>query len=74
VSERIRVSAEAVWDVVRIGGNMDRWAPFITACRLEGEGVGARRVCVISDQELHEAIETVDDQNRLFQYRIHKQS
>lgn len=53
---------------------MDQWVPAITSCRLEGEGVGARRLCVIDDHELQESIETVDDTSRLFQYRIHSQS
>lgn len=46
----------------------------MTSCRLEGTGVGATRVCVVNQQELRESIETVDDDCRLFQYRILEQS
>lgn len=74
VAQRIPVPAQAAWEVVRSGSGMDKWVPAITSCRLEGQGPGAHRVCVINDQELHETIETVDDATRLFQYRIHRQS
>lgn len=74
VAQRIRVPAQAAWEVIRSGSGMDKWVPAISSCRLEGGGPGARRVCVINEQELHETIETVDDETRLFQYRIHRQS
>jgi uncharacterized protein YndB with AHSA1/START domain len=73
VVQRIPVPAQAVWSVVRTGADMDRWFPPVTACRVEGEGVGARRLCVVNGHELLEAIETVDDDTRIFQYRILKQ-
>jgi hypothetical protein len=74
VSRRIQVPAQAVWEVVRTGAHLDRWVPAITSCAMEGEGVGARRVCVINEQVLRESIETVDDASHLFQYRILEQS
>lgn len=74
VSKRIKVPAQAVWEVVRTGDQLDRWVPAITSCRLEGQGVGAKRVCVINQQPLRESIETVDDASRLFQYRIVEQT
>jgi hypothetical protein len=74
VLERVSVPADAAWEVVRTGSNMDRWVPAITQCTLDGEGVGARRTCVVHGQVLLESIETVDDATRLFQYRIHQQT
>lgn len=74
VQRRINVPAEAAWKVVRTGDRIDLWVPAIASCKLEGEGVGAKRVCVIGDQTLRESIETVDDASRLFQYRIVEQS
>jgi hypothetical protein len=74
VRARIPVDAAAAWAVVRTGGAMDRWVPAISACHVDGDGVGARRVCVIDAQELEETIETVDDESRLFQYRIRRQN
>lgn len=74
VCRRIAVPAPAVWDVVRTGSKMDHWVPVITSCKVEGEGVGATRLCVINEQTLRETIETVDDGSKLFQYRIVEQS
>lgn len=74
VSRRLNVPAGAAWNVVRTGADMERWVPAITACRLEGSGPGARRVCTIQGEDLVESIETVDEANRLFQYRIHEQT
>jgi hypothetical protein len=73
VSCRISAPAQAVWEIVRTGADMNRWVPAITACRLEGAGVGAKRVCTVNGQELREAIETLDETSRLFQYRIDRQ-
>ncbi|MBN8611094.1 MAG: SRPBCC family protein [Deltaproteobacteria bacterium] len=74
VTKRIRVPVQVAWDVIRTGAHMDRWVPAITRCEVEGSGVGARRVCVVDDHEMHESIETVDDPSRLFQYRIQRQA
>jgi uncharacterized protein YndB with AHSA1/START domain len=73
VTRRISAPADAVWAIVRTGANMDRWMPAVTFCTIDGDGVGARRVCVIAQHELHESLETVDDGARLFQYRIARQ-
>ncbi|MBL8913914.1 MAG: SRPBCC family protein [Archangium sp.] len=74
VSKRINVAAEAAWHWVRRGDAMHRWAPFISACTLDGKGVGAKRVCIVQGHELYEVLETIDDEQRLFQYRIVKQA
>lgn len=74
VSQRIPISAQTAWNIVRTGDRLNRWMPVVTSCRLEGSGVGARRVCTINGQDLGESLETVDDANRLFQYRIHEQN
>jgi len=74
ITRRIRVPAQTAWEIVRTGEGVDRWIPIITSCRLEGKGVGAKRVCTINGQEVTESTETVEEASRLFQYRIHKQS
>ena len=74
VSKRIAAPAQVAWSIVRTGAEMHRWVPAITECRLEGEGVGAKRICVLAGQEIEETIATVDDDTRVFQYRIHRQS
>jgi Polyketide cyclase / dehydrase and lipid transport len=74
VTQRIAISADSAWNIIRTGANMNRWFPPVTACRLEGAGVGAKRFCTVHGHELEESIETVDDVSRIFQYRILKQS
>lgn len=74
VTQRIAIPAQAAWNIVRTGADMNRWFPPVTACRLEGTGVGAKRFCTVQGQELEESIETVDDSSRIFQYRILKQA
>ncbi|MBA4781732.1 MAG: SRPBCC family protein [Rhizobiales bacterium] len=73
VTKQIPVAADTAWTIIRTGDKMDRWSPPVTACSLEGSGPGARRVCIISDKQLDEVIETVDDSARVFQYRIVRQ-
>jgi uncharacterized protein YndB with AHSA1/START domain len=71
----INASPHSVWSVIRNCDNVDRWAPGITACKLQGSAqVGATRVCSMGDQQLVESIETIDDPSRLFQYRITQQA
>jgi len=75
VTGTLNIAPQAVWDVIRRCDNVDRWAPGITACRLEGPPQpGAKRVCSMGDQQLVESIETIDDASRLFQYRITEQA
>lgn len=78
VTRRIDVPAEAVWAILRSGTGVDRWLPMITSCRLEGAGANAKRICMLNDgnseHELLETILTIDDEARLFQYSIDRQS
>ena len=74
VRRRISVPAQAAWEIIRTGAEVDRWVPVITSCRLEGTGSGAKRLCTVNGQEVTESIATVDDPSRLFQYRIDRQS
>lgn len=74
VAATIAAPTSAVWEIIRSGTDLNRWVPAVTACRVDGSGVGARRVCTIGGSELQESIETVDDTNQLFQYRILEQS
>jgi len=67
-------SADQVWAMLRTGERMDRWVPAITLCEVTGSGEGASRRCVLDGHELVERIESVDDEGRVFQYRILEQS
>lgn len=78
VTRRIEVPADAAWAIIRSGTGVDRWLPMITSCRLEGAGANAKRVCMFNDghavHELLETILTIDDDARLFQYSIDRQT
>ena len=78
VTRRIDVPADAAWAIIRSGTGVDRWLPMITSCRLEGAGANAKRICTLHDgtaeHELLETILTIDDEARLFQYSIDRQS
>lgn len=67
--------AEAVWRVIRSGGEIDKMLPgVIETCRVEGVGPGARRYCGSKSGPLEETILLVDDDARLFRYRIDRQT
>lgn len=68
-------NAEAIWRLVRSGKDVHRILPaVIETCRLEGEGAGARRFCGTKQGPLEETILLVDDEAKLFRYRIDRQS
>lgn len=67
--------AEAIWKVIRTGGDVHRMLPsIIESCRVEGSGPGAHRYCGTKQGPLEETILTVDDEALLFRYRIDRQS
>ncbi len=70
----LNASPQAVWKVIRRADGVDKWAPGITACRLEGAATpGVKRICSMGDKQLVERIETIDDASQVFQYRITEQ-
>ena len=49
ITQPVDASPEKIWNILRTGTNLDKWIPFISACKLEGKGVGAKRVCTTAD-------------------------
>lgn len=67
--------ANALWALIRSGRDVHRMLPgVIETCRVEGSGAGARRYCTTKQGPLAETILCVDDDARLFRYRIDEQS
>ncbi len=61
----------AIWDLIKTGENVHQWLPFIETCELQGEGEGAKRICTTDQgKDLIESILKVDQENKVFQYRI----
>jgi len=46
VARKINVPAAAAWSAMSSLGRLHVWFPSIATCRVEGEGVGARRVAL----------------------------
>jgi len=70
----INAPIEKVWANISKASDVDTWMPVITSCRLEGEGIGAKRVCTTEQGVLKETVLTIDNKNKTFQYSIEKQS
>ena len=70
----VQIPAADAWHVISQGGDVHRWfGAAITACELNGNGVGARRSCVMADGgKLEEKIIAVDDHLRRFVYAVNK--
>jgi hypothetical protein len=63
--------AGAVWATVADFGTVDGYLPSVAACRLEGSGIGARRVLTTTDggRVVSELIE-LDEERMVMGYRI----
>ncbi len=71
VTRVIDVKAVDAWNAVRAIGGLDRWFPVIAECRVEGQGVGAKRVCELANGvTLFETVEQIDDAAGVFKYSI----
>ena len=74
-THQLNAPIDQVWQNVRTGAAWERWLPILSGSTIEGEGQGAKRVCMMHDgNELFETILTSDDNEKLFSYRIDKQS
>ena len=68
-------SVDQVWKNVRTGAEWERWLPILSGSTIDGEGKGAKRVCKMHDgNELFETILESNDEQKLFQYQIDRQS
>jgi hypothetical protein len=74
-TQRLPRPADAVWELIRSGRDVHRMMPgVIETCRMEGSGPGARRYCTTKQGPIAETLLCVDDDSRLFRYRIDEQS
>ena len=75
VTQCLSRPADMVWQLIRSGRDVHRMMPgVIETCRVEGSGPGARRYCSTKQGPLAETILCVEDDARLFRYRIDEQS
>ena len=69
----LNTSIENVWKNISKASGVNGWLPVITACRLEGQGEGAKRICSTEHGDMDETIIRIDHENKIFQYSINKQ-
>jgi len=71
VSERVEASADAVWDLFRDFGGIQRFSAGIEKVEVSGSGIGAvRTITVPGGVTLQERLEAFDDRGRRLQYAI----
>ena len=70
ITRKLDVPADKAWQAIRGVGRLDVWFPIIETCRVEGEGVGARRYMTIVNNggEIQDTIESIDDARRRLVY------
>lgn len=72
-TQKINAPIDKLWANISKASGVNTWLPVITACSLEGNGEGARRVCKSEQGDLSETIVKVDHANKVFQYSVDKQ-
>lgn len=70
VEKEIAQPIERVWAIVSAFGGLERWAPGVTACTVEGAGVGAIRTVVLGDRDARERLELLDPVAHKIRYHI----
>jgi len=71
VADRIAASPDAVWELLRDFGGIQKFSAGIEACTVEGEGVGAvRTIRMPGGLALRERLEAFDDAGRSLSYAI----
>jgi len=70
VTELIEQPIDVVWPVIAAFGGVEHWVPGITACTVEGSGVGAVRTVVSNGNRVLERVEAIDHPSRFLRYRI----
>jgi carbon monoxide dehydrogenase subunit G len=71
VKKQINIPAEKAWATIRQFDGVDTYLPAVASCRVEGEGVGAKRFCTLQDGvKLDETLEHLDDDQCTLIYSI----
>jgi carbon monoxide dehydrogenase subunit G len=71
VRAEIAAPPDEVWGTIRSFERIEDYLPLIESSSVEGEGVGATRVCVTQDgRELEERLVALDDKRRRLTYSI----
>jgi carbon monoxide dehydrogenase subunit G len=71
VTAEFDVPSERLWQIVADFGNVS-WIPGMTDVRVEGRGPGMTRFLPAGESEIHEHLESIDEQGRSLVYTIPK--
>lgn len=61
---------ETVWARIAAFGGLEDWAEGVSACTIEGEGVGAVRTVVRNDTTVRERLKAIDSAAHMLRYQI----
>ncbi len=61
---------EAVWARIAEFGRLEDWADGVTACSVDGQGVGAIRTVVRNGNSVQERLEAIDPAGHRLRYQI----
>ncbi len=69
VTKTLDAPGDKVRTAIKSIGGLDRWLPIITACRVEGQGVGATRLLELSGGgEMRDRTLEISDSERQLRY------
>ena len=70
VEDTIDAPADAAWSKIAEFGGLEKWAPGVSECTVEGNGVGAVRRLSMGGMTIAERLESIDDEARKLSYSI----
>ena len=70
VAVKVDADADRIWSEIAKVEGWERWIDILTGSQVSGADVLSSRVCHTGDGDIHETVETLDPDLRLFQYTI----
>ena len=71
IARKLPVTADGAWSVLRRFGELEVWFPIIASCRVEGDGIGAKRFMELEGGlgSLVDELIALDEEARRLTYR-----
>ena len=70
VVDEIAASADALWELVRDFGGIQRWNPTLSSCELDKPGIGGVRTITMGEVTVRERLEKLDEGAKTLSYSI----
>lgn len=70
IARKLPATADSAWSVLRRFGELEVWFPAISSCRVEGEGIGAKRFMELEGGlgSIVDELITLDEEGRRLTY------